>query len=95
MPSPTKDYDQAEEAVGQAFKDLTQGEDHAAKLENNLSGFEKNIDALLGSIDEPSTANRHAAAAKETKEKADKESTAKKEPADHKSGESGKGPKSS
>lgn len=49
------------------------GEDHAATLENNLSGFEKKIDALLGSIDEPSTAERHAAA----KEKAGKESAAK------------------
>ncbi|KAI9774433.1 MAG: hypothetical protein M1835_006052 [Candelina submexicana] len=102
MPSPTKDYDQAEAAVGQAFKDLvhcyhsadlpgqdlslphyvltrSRGEDHATSLENNLSGFEKKVDALLGSIDEPSTAERHAAADKETKEKAEKESTAKKD----------------
>ncbi|KAI9704316.1 MAG: hypothetical protein M1836_007177 [Candelina mexicana] len=86
MPSPTKDYDQAEAAVGQAFKDLVQGEDHATSLENNLSGFEKKVDALLGSIDEPSTAERHAAADKEAKEKAEKESTPTKDTTTGKAG---------
>ncbi len=73
----------------------SRGENHAATLENNLSGFEKKIDALLGSIDEPSTAQRHEAGAKAAKEKADKESTAKKDSAGQKGGESGKGSKSS